>query len=75
MPMGQLLQLYWWPVGISAELQEKPTYIRLIGEDLVLFRTQELGGIVFTYLGPTVSEGPVGPADTASNRRGKFTSR
>jgi hypothetical protein len=55
MPMGQLLQLYWWPVGISAELQEKPTYIRLIGEDLVLFRTQELGGIVFTYLGPTVS--------------------
>jgi len=37
-PMGELLRRYWWPVGISAVLKEKPTTIRLLGEDLVLFR-------------------------------------
>src|SRR3954465_2427499 len=37
-PMGDLLRLYWWPVGISKDLKEKPTFIRLLGEDLVLFR-------------------------------------
>jgi 5,5'-dehydrodivanillate O-demethylase len=36
--MGKLLRLYWWPVGISADLKEKPTLVRLMGEDLVLFR-------------------------------------
>ena len=37
-PMGELLRRYWWPVGISADLKDKPTFIRLLGEDLVLFR-------------------------------------
>ena len=37
-PMGELLRRYWWPVGISAHLKEKPTFIRVMGEDLVLFR-------------------------------------
>jgi 5,5'-dehydrodivanillate O-demethylase len=37
-PMGELLRRYWWPIGISAHLKEKPTYIRVLGEDLVLFR-------------------------------------
>jgi 5,5'-dehydrodivanillate O-demethylase len=37
-PMGSLLRLYWWPVGISADLKDKPTFIRLLGEDFVLFR-------------------------------------
>jgi 5,5'-dehydrodivanillate O-demethylase len=37
-PMGHLLRRYWWPVAISAHLQDKPTYIRVLGEDLVLYR-------------------------------------
>jgi 5,5'-dehydrodivanillate O-demethylase len=37
-PMGELLRRYWWPVGFSADLKEKPTMVRLLCEDLVLFR-------------------------------------
>jgi 5,5'-dehydrodivanillate O-demethylase len=37
-PAGEFLRRYWWPVGISADLKDKPTLIRLLGEDLVLFR-------------------------------------
>lgn len=37
-PMGELLRRYWWPVGISADLKDKPTFIRVLCEDLVLFR-------------------------------------
>src|SRR5918999_691535 len=37
-PMGQLLRCYWCPFAISAPLQKKPTYIRVLGEDLVLSR-------------------------------------
>ena len=37
-PMGELLRRYWWPVAISAHLKEKPTFIRVLGEDLVLYR-------------------------------------
>jgi 5,5'-dehydrodivanillate O-demethylase len=37
-PMGEFLRRYWWPVGISADLKNKPTFIRVLGEDLVLFR-------------------------------------
>ena len=37
-PGGEMLRRYWWPVGISGELTTKPTFIRLLGEDLVLFR-------------------------------------
>jgi 5,5'-dehydrodivanillate O-demethylase oxygenase subunit len=37
-PMGELLRRYWWPVGFSDDLKDKPTFVRLMGEDLVLFR-------------------------------------
>ncbi|MGH7771952.1 MAG: Rieske 2Fe-2S domain-containing protein [Candidatus Binatia bacterium] len=37
-PMGELLRRYWWPVGFSAHLKDKPTFIRVLCEDLVLFR-------------------------------------
>jgi 5,5'-dehydrodivanillate O-demethylase len=40
-PMGELLRRYWLPVGITADLQQKPTMIRVLGEDLVLFRDRE----------------------------------
>jgi 5,5'-dehydrodivanillate O-demethylase len=38
-PMGSLLRRYWYPISASVELEKKPTKkIRILGEDLVLFR-------------------------------------
>ena len=37
-PIGEFWRRYWIPIAISAELQNKPTFIRVLGEDLVLFR-------------------------------------
>jgi 5,5'-dehydrodivanillate O-demethylase oxygenase subunit len=37
-PMGEFFRKYWLPVGISADLKTKPTFIRVLGEDLVLYR-------------------------------------
>ncbi len=39
-PAGALLRRYWYPVAISQDLsEEQPTkYVRLLGEDLILFR-------------------------------------
>ncbi|MBI3596913.1 MAG: aromatic ring-hydroxylating dioxygenase subunit alpha [Nitrospirae bacterium] len=38
-PMGELLRRYWFPVAATCELDDRPTKkVRLLGEDLVLFR-------------------------------------
>src|ERR1019366_1897761 len=38
-PMGKLLRRYWWPITGWTELVEKSVMeIRLLGEDLVLYR-------------------------------------
>ncbi len=41
-PGGELLRRYWYPVAVAQELSaEQPTkFVRLLGEDLVLFRDQ-----------------------------------
>ena len=36
--MGDMLRRYWWPVAVADDLKEQPTLIRVMGEDLVLFR-------------------------------------
>ena len=37
--MGELMRRYWHPIGASAELLERPTKsVRLLGEDLVLYK-------------------------------------
>jgi phenylpropionate dioxygenase-like ring-hydroxylating dioxygenase large terminal subunit len=33
------MRRYWLPVGISADVKDQPQYVRVLGEDLVLFRT------------------------------------
>lgn len=44
-PMGNLLRRYWQPIAATAELNEEPVRsVRLLGEDLVLFRTP-VGGL------------------------------
>lgn len=37
-PAGELLRRYWQPVGLAAEVAELPKLVRVLGEDLVLFR-------------------------------------
>jgi 5,5'-dehydrodivanillate O-demethylase len=41
-PMGELLRRYWYPVAATGELgRGRARAVRLLGEDLVLFRTTE----------------------------------
>jgi 5,5'-dehydrodivanillate O-demethylase len=39
--MGNLLRYYWWPVGFSQTLDKIPLPVRLLGEDLILFRNAQ----------------------------------
>jgi 5,5'-dehydrodivanillate O-demethylase len=40
-PMGELLRRYWHPVGCSELLTHKPQRMKLLGEELVLYRTAD----------------------------------
>jgi 5,5'-dehydrodivanillate O-demethylase len=37
-PCGEMLRRYWWPIGVSENVGKAPVPVRLLGEDLVLFR-------------------------------------
>ncbi len=37
-PMGELLRRYWHPVGLSGDATSTPKRVRVLGEDLILFR-------------------------------------
>ncbi len=37
-PLGELMRRYWQPVGLSARLKDLPQAVRILGENLVLFR-------------------------------------
>src|SRR5262245_16678892 len=37
-PMGELLRRYWHPVGLSTDADATPKPVRVLGEDLILFR-------------------------------------
>ena len=37
-PAGELLRRYWHPIARSAEATTTPSHVRLLGEDLVLYR-------------------------------------
>ncbi|MBC7471352.1 MAG: aromatic ring-hydroxylating dioxygenase subunit alpha [Ramlibacter sp.] len=39
-PMGELLRRYWHPVGVLADATNMPRQVRVLAEDLVLFRDQ-----------------------------------
>ena len=38
-PCGEFFRRYWHPVAIAADVGELPSAVRILGEDLVLFRT------------------------------------
>jgi 5,5'-dehydrodivanillate O-demethylase len=41
-PMGELMRRYWQPIGAASELDDKwARRVRLLGEDLVLFRDRQ----------------------------------
>ena len=37
-PMGEVLRRYWHPVGVSQEVASKPQRLKILGEELVLYR-------------------------------------
>src|SRR6185437_4227060 len=37
-PMGELLRRYWHPVGCSENITKKPQRVKVLGEELVLYR-------------------------------------
>ncbi|MFO1267552.1 MAG: aromatic ring-hydroxylating dioxygenase subunit alpha [Rubrivivax sp.] len=37
-PMGELLRRYWHPVGLARDAGSEPKPVRVLGEDLILFR-------------------------------------
>src|SRR2546427_8599292 len=59
-PMGTLLRRYWFPIAATADLDANPVKaIKLLGEDLVLFRDRRgpLGLIAERCPPPRVSMG------------------
>jgi len=40
-PCGEYLRRYWHPVALTSEVSEVPKEIRILGEDLVIFKTAE----------------------------------
>lgn len=49
-PMGELLRRYWHPVGLASDATDTPRRLRVLGEDLILFR-DKLGrpGLVYPH--------------------------
>lgn len=37
-PMGELLRRYWHPIGLAEDASATPREVRVLGEDLILFR-------------------------------------
>ena len=40
-PMGELMRRYWQPVALSEQATTRPKKIRILGEDLILFRDRK----------------------------------
>jgi phenylpropionate dioxygenase-like ring-hydroxylating dioxygenase large terminal subunit len=40
-PAGNLFRRYWQPVGVASELSDLPKAVRVLGEDLIVFRDGE----------------------------------
>jgi phenylpropionate dioxygenase-like ring-hydroxylating dioxygenase large terminal subunit len=65
-PGGEWLRRYWLAVGLAAELGEVPQAVRVLGEDLVLFRDGEgrpgLLAVQCPHRGTSLVYGDVEPA-------------
>jgi nitrite reductase/ring-hydroxylating ferredoxin subunit len=49
-PMGELLRRYWHPIGMASDATDKPRNVRILGEDLILFRDKSgRTGLVYPH--------------------------
>jgi nitrite reductase/ring-hydroxylating ferredoxin subunit len=49
-PCGELMRRYWQPLIASAKVTDRPQQIRILGEDLILFRDKEgLPGLLYPH--------------------------
>ena len=49
-PMGELMRRYWHPIGMLADATETPKKVRVLGEDLILFRDKSGNpGLVYPH--------------------------
>lgn len=49
-PMGELLRRYWHPIGLGTDATEVPRKLRVLGEDLILFRDKRgRPGLVYPH--------------------------
>ncbi|MEO7391624.1 MAG: aromatic ring-hydroxylating dioxygenase subunit alpha [Ramlibacter sp.] len=49
-PMGELLRRYWHPLGTAGDASDTPRKVRVLGEDLILFRdTTGRPGLVYPH--------------------------
>ena len=49
-PMGELLRRYWHPIGLLGDAGETPRKLRILGEDLILFRDKKgRPGLVYPH--------------------------
>jgi phthalate 4,5-dioxygenase len=64
-PGGELMRRYWQPVALARELTEAPMPVRILGEDLVLFRDGEgrlgLLGLLCSHRCADLSYGRIEP--------------
>ena len=40
-PLGELMRRYWQPIAVSREVRDLPRMVRVLGEELVLFRDRK----------------------------------
>jgi nitrite reductase/ring-hydroxylating ferredoxin subunit len=40
-PCGEYLRRYWHPIGLAADAGDRPKQVRVLGEDLILFRDRQ----------------------------------
>lgn len=49
-PMGELLRRYWHPIGLTSDATDRPRRVRVLGEDLILFRDKSGNtGLVYPH--------------------------
>lgn len=49
-PMGELMRRYWHPVGLASDASDVPRQVRVLGEDLILFRDRQgRPGLVYPH--------------------------
>ena len=65
-PMGELLRRYWHPIALSEQATDLPRQVRVLGEDLILYRdTQGRTGLMYprcTHRGTSLLYGRVDEA-------------